>query len=406
MDVPKIALLVETSTSWGSHIIRGVSNYVRQHSRWMLTVDHRGAYETMRLPYNWNGQGVIARVNSTALSEQINEAGLPAVNVSQMQVVGSGIAQVTANEASIGEHAAKHLLDRGLECFGYYGPPYRDHYQDRVRPAYAALLEEGRYPVSFFDPDRYVRSSDVAHDDLPRLARWLEHLEKPSGVLAWNTAGARRLSDACHYLGYRVPEDLAIIAGDHDELMASISDPPVSCIDHNPIQVGYQAAATLDRLMRGEMVPPVQLVEPSGIIARQSTDTLAIEDPELAKAIRFIRENAHKPIQVCDVLEVLPISRRALELRFRKALGCSPANVIRQARLERARRLLIETRMPVSQVASGSGFQHQEVMQRAFRKYFKVTPSEYRKKHVSGSAERTDGDRKTTSGHIGGIRIV
>ncbi|QDU72826.1 AraC family transcriptional regulator [Mucisphaera calidilacus] len=405
MEAPTIALLVETSTTWGANIIRGVNNYVRQHSRWLLNVDHRSAHDTLRLPHHWSGQGVIARVGTPALSEQINEAGLPAVNVSQARIADAGIAQVTANEATIGELAARHLQDRGLEAFGYYGPPYLDHYTDHVRPAFTAILEAAGYPVAHFDPDRYVRSADTTHDDLPRLARWIENLDKPAGILAWNTAGARRLADACRRLGYRVPEDLAIIAGDHDDLMASIADPPVSCIDHNAVQIGYQAAATLDRLMRGEDVPPVQRIEPSGIIARQSTDTLAIEDPQLASAIRFIRENAHKPIQVSDVLEVLPISRRALELRFRRALGCSPASVIRQARLERARRLLIDTRMPVSQVASGSGFQHQEVMQRAFRKYFKVTPSEYRKKHLADATEPS-GRTSRTNSHVGGIRLV
>lgn len=389
----RVALLIETSTSWGAAVIDGIGDYIRRHDRWVLYLDHRGVHERLHVPYLWEGDGIIARVTSAELMQEIAGTALPAVNVSWVQTSNLNLPTVTSDESAVGQLAARHLLDRGLTHFGYYGPPYREHYEDRIEPAFAAVLADAGRSYQTLKPDRALRTDVAAHDTLGALTTWLTHLPKPVGVLAQNAIGARQIAEACAYAGLRVPDEVAVLAADHDELMASVTAPPLSCIDPSPRQVGYRAAELLDAMMAGQPAPgePV-LIEPRGVINQRSTDTLAVEDETVATALRFIHDNAHRPIKIVDVLEVVTVSRRSLEKRFEKVVGRPPATEIRLARLQRARRLLAETNLPIAEIAERCGFSHPEVMQRLFRRETDLTPSQFRRRHRQAGAGDRSGE--------------
>lgn len=381
----RVALLIETSTSWGKGIIAGVQSYCRSHERWQLTVEPRGKLESLSLPYRWSGHGVVARVTSSRLAAELRAVGVPCVNVSQVRVPGSPAVQVTTDESAVGRLAAEHVRALGVEHVAYYGPPHRQHYVDGVADALAAELQRARPGVATlrlvdrFDPDRLVASAEVGHDVFPRLMRWIAELPKPCAVLAWDCVGARLVADACAELGLAVPGEVPILAADHDEFAAHLAEPPLSCVDHDPEAVGHAAAQTLHRLMDGYPLPePAPLIQPAGIRAAASTDALALRDPAVADALRFIRQNLHKPIQVRHLTAGIPLSRRALEVRFRTVLGRSPAAEIRRARLERVRQLLAETNLPVATIARRCGFLHSEVLQRTFRAAYEQTPTQFR----------------------------
>lgn len=381
-----VAILVETSTSWGSRIIEGINNYVREHTTWTYAIDHRGVYEAAGLPCGWRGDGIIARVITPSIAEEIKHAGVPAVNVSWITVPNSGIPQVTVNESTVGKLACEYLLERGFTNFGYYGPPHRPHYVDRMRVTFDRAIKTAGYDSAFFDPDRFLRTGQSSHEDTKRLSKWLRSLPQPAGVLTWNTAGARRITDACHTLGIRVPDQLAVLSGDHDALMANIALPPLTCIDHAPSLVGYEAARLLDEMMAGKPKPSQPIyVEPRGIIERQSTDTLAVDDPDIAKVLNYIHTHASESIRVDDLLQIVPLSRRALEIRFSQTIGRSPAKEIRRARLKIAQRLLIETDQTITQIAEACGFIHAELLQRSFRQELQMTPSAFRQRYQSSN---------------------
>ena len=160
-----------------------------------------------------------------------------------------------------------------------------------------------------------------------------------------------------------------------------IQDFGLTAFDNLQIRIGYKAAILLDRLMDGDPPPnePI-LVPPIGIVQRQSSDTMATEDKLVADGIRYIRQNCHRPIQVVDVQKALGVSRRVLEHRFSHVIKRSPAAVIRRARLERAKRLLIETDLPIMTIAHQTGFNHPEVLIRTFRRELDVSPGEFRKR--------------------------
>ena len=176
-----------------------------------------------------------------------------------------------------------------------------------------------------------------------------------------------------------MPEQVAVLAADNDELLCEACVPSLSGIALTSERIGFEAAKLLDRLMHGERPPKAPLLlEPTGVVTRQSTDTLAVDDPDLARAVAFIRRHATDPIQVQDVLREVPVSRRWLERRFREVLGRGPAAEIRRVRLARAKRLLAETDMPVPKVARAAGFGSREYLAAVFKSELNLSPRQYR----------------------------
>ena len=177
-----------------------------------------------------------------------------------------------------------------------------------------------------------------------------------------------------------VPDEVAVVGVDNDGLLCELSDPPLSSVEPDARRTGYTAAEILDRLMRGRRVPVLShRIPPIGVVTRQSSDTMAVGDADVAEAVRFIRENACSGISVKDVLQRVPLSRRALETRFVKAVGRTPHAEVERVRLERAKHLLLATELPVYEVARRTGFRYQEYLSVAFRRYAGVSPTQFRK---------------------------
>ena len=218
------------------------------------------------------------------------------------------------------------------------------------------------------------------------LVEWIEQLPRPTAVLCWSAARGRQVTEACHYAGIRVPDEIAVLGGDYDELMSHISSPPLSTIDQPAEQIGYAAARLLEGMMRGKKPRkrPV-LFPPTRIVVRHSTDTLAIDDEMVRDALRLIRARAHEDIRVSDVVRELAVARRALEQRFVRLVGRSPAEEIRRVRIEEAKRMLVETDRSVAEISRATGFGHQDLLSRVFRRSAGLTPTEFRRQHQHSS---------------------
>jgi LacI family transcriptional regulator len=176
-----------------------------------------------------------------------------------------------------------------------------------------------------------------------------------------------------------VPEQLAVIGVDDDYPFCDLCDPPLSSVVPNAQRIGYQAAETLDGLMAGEPLAAQEiLVEPLGITTRQSTDILAIDDPAIAAAVRLVRERACEGLRVSEIAKQVALSRPVLERRFRKYLRCSPQVEIRRVQIARAKRLLVETDLPLKSIASMAGFVHPEYLSVVFKRDTGITPGAYR----------------------------
>jgi LacI family transcriptional regulator len=379
---PRIAVLIDTSTLWGRSAVKGIVDYTRTSNRWVLSIDWRGVHEQLRVPQNWRGEGIIARVTSQTLARQIRSLHVPAVNVSWSVVPESKVPNVTADEHAIAQLAATHFLERGFRHFGYVGDSDQPHYQDQCGPVFAEHVEAAGYRYHPFKARPIKAKSQHRLAKFAGMEAWLRKVPKPLAVFTWDALRGRLVADACMNLGLKVPDEVSILVGYDDDLMCETSTPPLSGIADCPEQIGRAAAEVLDSMMRGEKPLRAEYrVAPAGIVARQSTDTLAYEDAELTAAMSFIRQNADKPISVEDVLRVVSLSRRSLEQRFLQLLGRSPAAEIRRIHLERVQDLLIRSELPIAKIAAVSGFLHPEVMTRAFRREFETSPTAFRKQY-------------------------
>lgn len=211
------------------------------------------------------------------------------------------------------------------------------------------------------------------------IGRWLQSLPRPVGLMACNDMRGQHVLDACLRVNIAVPEELAVIGVDDDSVLCNLCHPPLSSIVPNAQRVGYEAAALLDRMMSGQ-TPPTEplLIPPMGVTIRQSTDVLAIDDPIVAAAVRFIRERACQGCGMKDLLRHVPMSRSLLERRFRQHLGRSPQAEIRAVQLKRVKQLLAESDLSLDQIAGLAGYAHPEYMSVVFKRETGQTPGQYR----------------------------
>lgn len=377
--VPRVAVLVDTSTSWGRRVLQGINNYARKNGPWQIFVEARGMEERLRVPPGWQGEGIIARVGSSQMAAELKALGLPVVNVSGIQLPDDGFTRVTTDLRNGASLALNHFLDRGFRHFAYFslmGLSYVAAQQD----AFVVAVRQSGNECAVNSVKPHTGAEPDWNLDLAKLGQWLKSLPKPVGLLTWNSSSGRELIYACQMAGLLVPEEVAIISGSDDDVLCEMLHIPLSAIQVAGEQIGHRSAELLDKLMRGGTAPkkPI-LIPPLRVVTRQSTDTLALHDPALVKALSFIRENAGKPVQVGDVAREAGLSRRVLERRLLQSLGRSPATEIRRVHLERAKSLLVGTDLPIPDVADAAGFGSPEYFAYTFKAEMRKTPLQYRK---------------------------
>lgn len=375
----RVALLIDTSTSWGVRLIKGINKYA-QEVGWLIYIEPRGRYEIFGVPTGWSGDGIIARITRDELADEILATGLPAVNVSWFPYQGPQIARCTADEQQSGRMSADYFLSNGFEQFAYCGILDRPGYVDKFGEAYAGVLAAVGYECHQYKAPAGQSRPVAWNAHVASLVKWLKGLPKPVALLCWNAARGRQVTEACHYAGLRVPDEIAVLGGEFDELMSHISNPPLSTLDQPSEQIGYAAAELLAGMMAGRKPPAEPLLfSPTRIIVRHSTDTLAIDDELVREALDFIRQRAPHGICVADVVRKLAVARRTLEQRFIRLMGRTPAAEIRRVRIEEAKRLLIDTDKSVAEVARAAGFSQQDLFSRTFRRNVGVPPSDFRR---------------------------
>lgn len=375
-----VALLVETSNAYARGVLEGVIDFMRHNERWSvyLPEQERGAAPPAWLS-RWQGDGIIARIETDEIARAVRNTKLPAVDVSAARHLPD-LPWVETDDAAVARTAAEHLIERGFRHLAYCGDPGFNW--SRARQHYFVEIARKAGCQSYTHASIARMSPEYSWNrEKRRLARWLEQLPRPVGIMGCYDIKAQQLLHVCRELDIGVPEEVAVIGVDNDRLLCDLADPPLSSVICNTTRTGYEAASLLNRMMSGQRVGPEPiLVEPMGIETRQSTDILAIDDQQLAAAVRFIRKHALRGINVADVLREVPLSRRVLESRFRKLLGRTPHEEIARLRIQRVKQLLLETDLPLAAIAARAGFQHDEYLSVAFKKATGVPPREYRRR--------------------------
>jgi LacI family transcriptional regulator len=321
--------------------------------------------------------GILGRIGPQ-LVDTARRGGVSVVNV-WMNSSARDLPSVFPDTGTAGAMAARHLMARGFRQFGYLGFSREASSRLELAGFRSAVKGEGfscsvhRYPMS--GPSK-ARTWDAF---MGGVAAWVDTWTTPLGVFGTRDLPCRYLMDVCRSKGLHVPQDVAVIGMCNEEVICASPPPTLTSIDLGFTKIGYEAAALLDRLMDGQK-PPTEplLIPPAELVPRQSTDSYAVDDSVVARALRFIAEHGHEPIKVADVVAVTSTTRRSLERRFAKTFRRSIADEIARLRLERAKRRLVESDELLKNVAVASGFSSLHHFYRAFVRVEGVSPKAYR----------------------------
>jgi LacI family transcriptional regulator len=380
--IPHIALLIETSREYGRGLLRGVSRYHQEHGPWSIYFEPHGLNEPPPAWLKtWRGDGILARIDDQRMAKVILETGLPAVDV-RGALANLPIPFVGLDNRPIAQLGFDHLKQCGLQNFAFCGTPRGENpNQDWRCDLFVEQVEKAGKQCAVFLNGRRRRGTISWEQEQQQIARWLLSLRKPVGIMTCHDDRGHQTLDACRRAGLRVPDDVAVIGVDNDANLCNLCTPALSSIDVNPSHVGYEAAALLSRLMKGQARPsrPIYLGPPRGVVPRRSTDVLSIDDDDVAAAVRYIREHATDGILVSDVIACARHSPSTLERRFKGIIGRTIKAEITRVRLDRAKLLLQETELPIGLVATRAGFSEPKYFCEVFRKSEGETAGEYRK---------------------------
>jgi len=372
-QVRKVRVVVDGSTKAGRDILRGVIFYARAHTRWRLAVDMIAGTECGQ---DWADDD--ATIYATHYSDPLQDIlarGKPVVGTLAHHE-DAGIPTVRCDDTAVGELAADHLLERGFEEFIFCAGGDGSKAAWLRWEGFAGRIRQRGFSARSCDLPQLGKVETTYVDQLQAL---LPELRKPLAMLVDHDGVGRDVIDLIAALGFSVPEQVAVLGVDNDELHCETCVPPMSSIAIPYAQIGRHAAATLNAIINNEPLPELRLIPPNQVITRQSTDVIAIAEPRLAEAMRFIREHACDPCGVEDVVRHTLVSRRWLERQFLLSFGRTPRDEIVRVRIERAKYLLRDSNLSMDTVANRSGYKQVQNMICAFRKTVGQTPAVYRR---------------------------
>lgn len=381
--IPKIILLIETTHAYGQGLIRGIAQYSKCHGPWSFhrespfyghTLQHKNRVSNLK---KIKADGIIVREPSSDEVRELMKLEIPIII--SPNIINPDIPTIIPNTKKIAELAAQHFLEKGFKHFAYCGFETMPWSINR-NASFVNIIKKNNFNVhSFFLPIKNIVSLNAK--DPTKLVKWLQSLPKPVGLMTCNDDMGRAILEICAYSDISVPEQIAVIGVDDDELICDITVPPLSSVALNSEKAGFQAAELMGRLMRGEkMNGQIIIQEPSRVVPRQSTDVIAVNDLDVIKAISYIRKYYNEPISVDNVANEVNLSRRHLYKKFVETLGHSVHKEIKSMRIKHICKMLVESDLSIYQITMSLGFTEIEHISRYFQKEKGLSPQEYRNK--------------------------
>jgi len=383
---PQVALLVETSFAFGREILHGILRYERLHGPWDICLAPAG-HQELKLPKmrETGKKGIIAHIISPRMSKEICNAQLPtvsifpAIDVANVRKAVRRFADVHFDTKACGVMAAQYLLQCRFTHFGVFGKIDKVDWANLRVEAFSETIASHGYTTAVYPTLKFNERLRLVE---PKpLIKWLKSLPKPVGVFVISDALARNVIETCQAANIKVPEDVAILGVDNDDLFCETTNPKISSIAVESERGGYEAARMLNDLMYGTKAVPAKTFGPQRVVVRRSSDVFLINDILVRQVVHFIRDNYASPITVHDVVKAMDVSRRQLEIRFKNELGYTIFDEIKKRRLQRARTLLLDTDLSLEEIAEICGFRNQYYLANVFRKEFGTTMKVFRRQN-------------------------
>lgn len=377
----KVIIMVDTGRASGRKFLRGIERYLQANPHWEVCLQ-----PPQYLPSNnfnvrsWfhlqDADGLIAR-DSPHASSLLNLRVPKIINDTKYENPATSI--IYTNSEKTGELAALYFMGLGFKHFAFCGFEGLA-WSDRRYKTFAHCLKHGGL-AQVFNYHDWPGCARQTETERWSIAEWLKTLPKPICVFACNDDRGVYILEACKIVGIKVPEEVAVLGVDNDELTCDLSSPPLSSIELNFERGGFETARLLDELMAHGKTSSHIVIEPIDIITRQSTNVFSVDDEEVAKALRFIREHYKEPIQVKHVVAATVLSRRDLELKFKNKLRRSIKEEINRLRIDSVKRKLINSTDTLYNIAASLSYTDPQHFSRFFRQVTGSTPNEYRRRH-------------------------
>jgi LacI family transcriptional regulator len=380
--IPKILVLVEASREFSRGILSGLALYSKIHGPWMFVTRppfyvEESVDATVSSWIDTLGiEGII--LQARFIGNRTRRSGVPLIAL-DVNTTLKGIPKILVNNQGVGQLAAEHLMECGFSHFAFCGFDNFIWSQQR-RDSFQHTVAQAGYPCYIYRQHQKGPAKSWTREYFS-IIDWLADLPKPLGLMACNDDRGQQILEACKIAGHTVPEEIAVVGADNDQLECALTSPPLSSVSLNLEKAGYQAAEAMNKMFQGEKAADI-VVDPIQVARRQSTDIVAVGDADVSASLCFIREHVDRGIQVNDVIQRVAVSRRTLYAKFCKALGRSVHDEIVRVRLARIKGLLTDTQLSISRIAKMMNFTGPDKLFRFFLRETGKTPTEYRRDTV------------------------
>lgn len=379
----KIILLIDFTEDYGKSLLKGVTKYSKENGPWMfcrMPLQYRedlSMDNIIQFAKDWKADGIIAQFYNHADIKKLQETKIPVI-VEDFKERFEEFPNITGGYFEAGQMGAKYFINKGYKNFAFYGFDNIVWSRERAEGFEDSVKKHGE-KVHFFSPKK-IASRELWYYKPSALSKWLTKLPKPIAIMACDDERAQNITEACKHSKIKIPEEVAVLGVDNDELTCNLSDPPLSSISLDTEQGGYEAAKLMCQLIENKNFERHDIiVRPTTIITRQSTDICATTDHQIAKALNFIHQNIENNINVEDVLKKVSISRRALEKRFLEVTGSAIYKYICQLRIRKFSDKLLESEKSIYEISIELGYNDNKNLSRLFKQIHGSTPLQYRK---------------------------
>lgn len=378
-------MLTDFTETFSYRLQRGILHYARDsREQWMVCrmplsyKTERGMRGVVHWAEEWKADAIMGKFEQDDDLQPFMDRGIVVIAQDHKRRFDS-VPNVTSAYIATGRMAADYFLDRGFRSFAYCGYEGTVWSEERCRGFRQRISERGEdCPFSLFTDQ--LTDEPWQTNDL-KLLNWLRSLPHRTAIFCCDDRQASMVLSACFEAGIKVPEDFAVLGVDNDEIVDELDEPTLSSVNLDIEQGGYEMARMIDAIKQQDQPGSDIVIQPAGIVPRQSTNTFAAEEPYVQKAIDFIHDNMDRKFSVADLLHHLPVSRRLLEIRFREVTGTTLHDYIVRHRIERFAHRLISSVLSVKEIALDMEFDNYGNLVRLFKTYMGCTPTEYRERH-------------------------
>lgn len=381
----RLILLTDFTEAFAHNLLRGILEYSKGRDPWVVCRMPPSYKQTYGIPgvlkwaKKWEADAIIAQFDDDDEVELFRQNGIVAL-AQDFKSRFSVIPNITSKYELTGQMAADFFLQKGFRNFAFYG--YKDVVWSEERcMGFRDRVTEKGFGNSFFEYQKQPLENLWYYESEP-LVDWIKSLPHPVALMACDDTQGNRIMEVCRVLGIHIPEEISVLGVDNDEIICSLSEPPLSSVSLNIAKGGYEAARLIDKLMQDkESAYEDVIIQPVTIVNRLSTDIYATDNPAILAALRYIHQNLANKINVEDIVKQVPLSRRLLEVRFRQVTGQSIYQYVSDLRMERFSQLLLAGNEPIADLAMQVGLSDFKNLSRQFKSWKGCTPIEFRKRN-------------------------